>query len=303
MNTSKQNIAHFAAMLIMGLMLSSQGFAAESALPKKSEPQSQASKSVQAEVNKNTADTAAEKRKELIADAHTAIVETEKALQALEDKKTKEALEALAIATGKLELVLARNPKLELAPVNTEVVMFDLLTNRDTVKAVLKKAKSYLRDNEIQKARPLIANLASEIQYRTTNIPLLTYPAAIKAITPLIDAGKIDEAKAELQATLNTLVITTEIVPLPKVRAEEMLKEAQSLAEKKNRSKEESDKFARNIQGARDQLEMAELLGYGNKKDYKPMYEQLDEIANKTANGNSGANWFDKIKKQLSNLI
>ena len=70
MNTSKL-IAQFAAMLTMGLVLSSQGFALESALPKKSEPQSQVSKSVQVEVNKKTADAAAEKRKELIADAYS----------------------------------------------------------------------------------------------------------------------------------------------------------------------------------------------------------------------------------------
>ena len=57
------------------------------------------------------------------------------------------------------------------------------------------------------------------------------------------------------------------------------LKEAQSLAEKKDRSKEENDKIAKYVQSSREQLEMAELLGYGNRKDYKPMYEQLDEIA------------------------
>ena len=146
-------------------------------------------------------------------------------------------------------------------------------------------------------------NLASEIQFRTANIPLETYPAAIKAITPLIDAGKIDEAKAGLQATLNTVVITTNVVPLPKLRAEQLLKQAQSLAEKKDRSKDENDKIAKSIQGAREQLELAELLGYGKKTDYKPMYEQLDDITKKTADGKSGTGWFDKIRKQLSDLI
>ena len=302
MNTFKFKMPSV-AMLTVGLILSAQGFAADSALPKQPAAQPQASQSVQPEVNKKTADVAAEKHKELIADAQTAIAETEKALQALKENKHKEALEALAIATGKLELVLVRNPKLVLAPVNTEVVTLDLLASRDTVKAVLKEAKEYLSDGEIQKARPLISNLASEIQYRTTNIPLATYPAAIKAITPLIDAGKIDEAKAGLQDILNTLVITTDVVPLPKLRAERMLKEAQALAEKKDRSKEENAKIAKSIQGAREQLQMAELLGYGNKKDYKPMYQQLDEIAKKSADGKSGAGWFDTIKKQLSDLI
>ena len=302
MDTSKRKIIS-ATTLAIGLMLSAKGIAAESALPKKPEVQPQASQSVQPDVNKKANDAIEEKRKILIADAQTAIAEAEKALQALNNNKNNEALEALAIATGKLELVLARNPKLALAPVRSEVVMHDLLANKDTVKAVFKQAKEYLSDGEVQKARPLISVLASEIQLRTTNIPLETYPAAIKAITPLIDAGKIDEAKARLQATLNTLVVTNEAIPLPKLRAEHMLKAAQTLAEKKGRSKDDNDKLTTNLQGAREQLELAELLGYGTKQDYKPMYAQLDEIAKKSAAGKDGLDWFDKIKKQIASLI
>ena len=302
MNTFKL-IVPSAAMLAIGLMLSAQGVAADSALPKKPEAQPQVTQSVQPEINKKADEIAAEKRTHVMSDAQSAIAETEKALQALKENKKKEALDALAIATGKLELVLARNPKLALAPINTEVVTHDLLANRDTVKAVLTTAKDYLKVGEIQKARPLVGELASEIQFRTANIPLETFPTAIKAITPLIDAGKIDEAKAGLQAMLNTIVITTEVTPLPKLRAEQLLKSAQTLAEKKDCSKEESDKLAKYFQGTREQLEMAELLGYGTKKDFKPMYEQLDQMAKKSADGKSGTGWFEKIKKQLTDWI
>jgi hypothetical protein len=54
---------------------------------------------------------------------------------------------------------------------------------------------------------------------------------------------------------------------------------------------------------ARTQLEMAELLGYGNKDVYKPMHEQLDEIEQKTKGGKGGKGWFDKIKQQISELL
>ena len=56
-------------------------------------------------------------------------------------------------------------------------------------------------------------------------------PPAIKPITPLIDAGKIDEARTQLQAALATLVITTDVIALPKLRAQSLLKEAQTLTE------------------------------------------------------------------------
>lgn len=313
-----QNIARFNAiqtlkflnkpavqlLLSAGLVLSASGFAADPVLPGKPQAQSEASKAVQPQVDKKTADAAAEKRKKMLADATAAIAETKKALKALEDKKNDEALKALAVVTGKLELILARDPKLGLAPVETEVVTYDLFANPDTIKEVVGQAKKHLLAGEIQKARPLIATLASETQFRTVNIPLATYPAAIKAITPLIDAGKIDEAKAKLQASLNTLVITTdEVTPLPKLRAENLLKEAQTLTEKKDRSKEDNEKLVNDLKSARQQLQIAELLGYGTKKDYKQLYEQLDEIWKKSADGKSGTGWFDTIKKQLAELL
>lgn len=287
-----------------GLGLAIPSFAAESALPTKPQAQSEATQSVQSKVDKQTVDAGVEKRKKLIADATAALAETHKALKALENKKNAEALKALAEVTGKLDLIVARDPKLAQAPVDVEIVTYDLLTNLDTIKEVIKDAKAYLNDGEIQKARPLVANLASEIQFRTIYIPLASYPAAIKAIAPLIDAGKIDEAKAGLQAALNTLVVTTDdVIPLPKLRAEQLLKQAQDLAEKKDRSKEENDKLANTLQGAREQLQMAELLGYGKKKDYKPMYEQISEIETKSAGGKSGTGWFDKVKQQLTDLF
>jgi len=78
---------------------------------------------------------------------------------------------------------------------------------------------------------------ASETVVTVANIPLATYPAAIKDAVRSIDANKIDEAKATLQAALNTQVLTETIIPLPVVYAGESLKEAETLAEKTDRTK------------------------------------------------------------------
>ena len=303
-HTLRHSLLCVSVMSLGGLTMSAPSFAADSALPPKPQAQSEASQSVQPKVDKQTADAAAEKRKKLFADATAALAETQKALKALESKNNDAALKALAEVTGKLDLIVARDPKLAQTPVATEVVTYDLLGNLDTIKSVIKEAKGYLNDGEIQKARPLVANLASEIQYRTFHIPLATYPAAIKAIAPLIDAGKIEEAKAGLQAALNTLVVTTDdVIPLPKLRAEHLLKQAQDLAEKKDRSKEENEKLTNNLLAAREQLQLAELLGYGKHKEYKPLYEQISEIEEKSAGGKSGTGWFDKLKRNLSDFF
>jgi len=289
---------------LVGLPISALSFAAETALPAKPQEQSSTTQSVQPKVDKGTADVASEKRKKLFADATIALAETKKALKALENKKKDEALKALAEVTGKLDIIVARDSKLAMTPVDTEVVTYDVLSDLDTIKAIIKEAKAHLNNGEIQKARPLIANLASETQFRTINIPLATYPSAIKAIVPLIDAGRIDEAKAGPQTALSTLVITTdEVTPLPKVRADHLLKKAQELTEKKDRGKEENEELSKHLQAAREQLQLAELLGYGKKDDYTAMYEQISEIEKQSAGGKSGTGWFDKLKQQLDHLF
>ncbi|HEX8609906.1 MAG TPA: YfdX family protein [Telluria sp.] len=297
---SQHRTALRSSTLAAGLLIPFYIHAANQMPPPKAEPQSPASQSVQPQVDKRAADAAQQKQRALMAEAQSAIAETEKALKALDEKRTRDALTALASATGTLELILARSPRLALAPVRTEVVTHDLLAKNDTVKDAVKEVRDRLRDGDVQQARRLMDALASEIEFRTLNIPLESYPAAIKAVTPLIDAGKTEEAKTALRTMLNTLVVTTEIVPLPKLRAEEQIKAAQTLAEKANRSKEENDKLAQHIAAAREQLQIAESLGYGDKKDYKPMYQQIEELQKKTAGGKSGVGWFDRIRQQLA---
>lgn len=293
-----------AAAFGLALAVSPAVFADDTALPAEPQEKSAATESVQPQVNQQSAETAEERRNEIIAEATTALAETKKAVKALDEKNTEEALAALEETTGKLELILAREPSLALAPVDVEVVTYDLLASLDTVKAMIHDAENLLEDGNVQKARPLVANLASEIVFRTTSIPLATYPDAIKAITPLIDAGKLDEAKAELQTALNTLVVTTDdVIPLPTLRADWLLNKAEALAENKERTEKENETMADLLAEARTQLKMAELLGYGSKKSFQPMYEQLDQIEVKFAGGKGGKGWFDKIKDQLSDLI
>jgi len=136
-----------------------------------------------------------------------------------------------------------------------------------------------------------------------TNIPLATYPAAIKKAAKLIDEEKMDEAKKELQLALNTLVVTDTIIPLPVVAAEKSLNEAETLAEKGDRSKKENKRLAGLLKDARTELEFARVLGYGSKKDLKNLYKQLDQIEDKTKGGKSGTGFFDKIKGYLKDTV
>ena len=243
---------------------------------------------------------AQEERAKIIEEAVQALVQTRKAIIALDKKDKEAALSALERVIGKLEIILAQDPKLALAPVDVVSYALDVHADVASVKKAVEQSIKLLKDGRVQDARAIVSNLASELVIEITNIPLATYPAAIKAVVPLVQAGKFEQAKQALIAALNTLVITRHIIPLPVLRAEHLLAAADKLAEKKGRSKEEQKQLEDLLEAARKELQFAEVLGYGKKEDFKPFYAAIDEIAKKVAGGKHGKGFFDALMKALA---
>jgi YfdX protein len=259
--------------------------------------------SVRAKADPQTQKETEDKRKALMADATSAIQETQAALKTLDEGKTSQAIAALERATGKLDLILARDPRLELAPAGVSVTTYDVQGGLDAVKQVRKEAEELMDAGRLQEARRLIKNLASETVISVSNIPLATYPDAIKRAVKLIDEKKPDDAKRVLQAALNTQVVIDTVIPLPVVKAEEFLKTAEALAQKKDRTKDDNDRLKTSFDRANEQLQFAQALGYGTKKDFDKMCQQLAEIRDKAADNQSGTGWFAKIKVSISELL
>jgi YfdX protein len=244
-----------------------------------------------------------EKRKALLADATSAIQETQSALKYLDEGKNKEALAALERATGKLDIILARDPALTLAPAGVTVLTIDLQGGIDVVKALRRQIQDLMDAGRFQEARRLMGSLASETVVSVRNIPLATYPAAIKDAVKLIDENKTNEAKSALQNALNTQVVTETVIPLPVVNAQTSLKAAETLAEKKDRSSDDNTRLKASLDNARSQLERAQELGYGKKSDFDKFYQQLKEIEQKTADNKYGIGFFAKIKASITDFM
>ena len=278
---------------------SSQPTAAQQPQAQKPEQKSGETNSVEPQVQSEIEKMEAQKRASLLKDAQAALEETRNALAALDRGDKSAALAALERATGKLDVVLARDPHLALAPVGVTTSVIDLYATPDTVKRVIGDAKDDLSRNRVQEARALVSNLASEADTHLIEMPLATYPGATKAVARLIDAGKLDEAKAALEEALNTLVIETYVVPLPQVRAEAVLQRAEQLATKSNRTQDDNQKVQNLLNATRTEIQLAEALGYGTKDDYKPLYAQLDDIQKKAESGQPGKNVFDKFEQSL----
>ena len=241
----------------------------------------QVEESVTAETDSQFAD----KRTALIQEAVDALDETNAAIAAIEKGDTDAAIAALALATGKLETVVAREPDLALAPVRVDHITYDVLGSVEAVRELGKQIEDLVADGRFQEARPLLSGFASEVVIRTTSLPLATYPDAILAATALLDDGKTDEAMTVLNAALSTQVVTETVIALPPLRAVAMIEKAKALlnddgkAANDKAATEDADLTAADyVEAARQELKIAEALGYGRESDFEDLHEALDEL-------------------------
>ena len=117
-----------------------------------------ATNSAAAKPDQQTQSQTEDKRKTLMADATSAIQETQTALKQLDDGNTKEALAALERATGKLDVILALDPTLALAPAGVGVVTYDVQGGLDAVNKARKQVENFMDAGQLQEARRLLKN-------------------------------------------------------------------------------------------------------------------------------------------------
>lgn len=259
-------------------------------------------KATKAETSKRSAQKTTDKRKEIVSEAVSTLRETQDALKLLDEGKSKDALAAVERATGKLEIVLARDPKVSLVPIDVRVVTNDIYGSLDAIKKAKLSAHTALNQGRVQDARNILSGLVSETVISTSNIPLATYPSALKKAAKFIDENKISEAKSVLQTALDTLVVTDVVVPLPVVRARINLERAEELSQKKNRTDKENKELSELVATADMQIKYAQELGYGQKADFDSFHKQIEEVKRKTAGGKSGLNIFDQIKTYMESM-
>ncbi|MFS0514962.1 YfdX family protein [Nostoc sp. UIC 10607] len=211
-------------------------------------------------------------------DAIAALKETRNAINAIDQGNTQEALQALERATGKLDILLARYPELALVPVSTQITIIDLAPRDfDLIEPIRDEAKRAVNEEDFPTGRALLHNLVSEIRTSTVNLPLETYPDAMKESARLLHQGRTDEARAVMQLALSTLVVTEQSRPIPLINALTELAAAMALAaqgqDQQNQDQQNRDQVLRLLEDARTQLKLARELGYARRD---PEYKELD---------------------------
>lgn len=237
----------------------------------------------------------------LVSEAQEAVQETQKAIASIEQGNKQDALKALESATGKLDLVLARQPELGFVPLESKVDIISLApSDLDEVKKIRKQVKQAIRNDELVKARALLDNLASELRITTVNLPLATYPVAMEEAAQLLDRDEFEQAEGILQTALSTLFVAEKQSPIPVIKTQALIDEADSLIKVDGHEEIVQSLLAE----ARNELKLAEELGYGDRdREYALLDEQIKEIKKQITAGDRAEIAFSNLKDKLGGFF
>ncbi len=234
-------------------------------------------------------------KQELNDKAIKAVADTYTVVELLNQKKPKEALDLLKKVIGEMEVILAANENVSLIPINSYTVVVDTALGPEEVLKTITEVTKKLTQGDVQGARILLDTLQSEIDIVIENLPLATYPDAMKLASKYIIDGKVEEAKSVLQIALNSMVVKKIIIPIPLVRASDLIEEASKI------SKTHKEQALKYLDEAKRQLKLAKVLGYGNEdqKIYRDLQARIDSIKKEIEGKNEAAKMFEELIKRL----
>jgi murein L,D-transpeptidase YcbB/YkuD len=229
-------------------------------------------------------------------EAIAAIQQTERALTAIAEGRIEEALAAIEQATGKINILLSRNPATALIPVNVQVNVIDTAPQSISDIVLLRDAAdAALEINDLPAARTLLDSLRSEIRVRSYNLPLATYPVALQRAARLLDQKNTGEAGTVLLIALNTLAVIDQVTPLPLLLAREAVNQAQATNDK--------DVAQKLLEAADDQLVRLMELGYTpDNSEYSALRDEIKNLRKQLKGNEDTTSLFSRIKEKLASL-
>jgi hypothetical protein len=237
--------------------------------------------------------------KSLDQDAIAAIAKTQVAIDAIASNKTDKALQAIEQATGKINVLLARNPASAFIPVSVHVEVIDAAPHDSKIiKALAQQVSTTVAAKDYPAARVVLDALTSEIRVRTYSLSLAAYPDALKEAVRLLDQKKNDDASNVLLTALNTLLVVDRVTPLPLVLAREALNAAQA--------KSQNDKAAAQtlVQTAKSEIERAKELGYAAQApEYAALSADISSLEKQLKGKSDASSVFAKLEDKLSGFL
>lgn len=227
--------------------------------------------------------------------------QVQKAVEYLQaEGKEKQALAALEKAVGQFDTITAARPELSLVPIQSDVVVSELVTTPTLVKRNTQLAIDLLKDNKVIAARALLAPMQDDMIATSIYLPMATYPEAIKLATKALVDGKKEESLAIIAQALTTFVVKESVIPLGLIRAQVLIKEASKLDKEQDKAK-----IKTLLNRAEDELEIARLLGYTDDEGlaYEDIRDQINALQKEIEGKNVVEKMYEKLASSFKKLI
>ncbi len=259
-----------------------------------------ASSATKAESNKAVSEAKAkivkeQKEVKIVKEAVEAVALTNKVLSELDKGNKDQAIKDLEKAIGKLEVVLSAPNAPALIPIDSAIEVVDFPGSLQDIKTALISAKALLAENRVQEARRILDTLRSEIVLKVVNLPLASYPAALKLAAKFLHENRIDEAKNVLNQALATFVEVDVVTPIPLLQAIHLVEVA------KDAAKKDKQKALDMLKSAKMALKKAQLLGYTSDADttYKMLEDEIEKVEKEVRGKNSAEKLFEDLIQKL----
>jgi hypothetical protein len=237
--------------------------------------------------------------KSLDKEAIAAIDETNKAVEAIAANKTDEARAAIERATGKINILVARNPTTALIPVSTEVEVIEAAPqDSKAIVQIADNASDAFHAKDYPAARVLLYGLTSELRVRTYNLPLASYPLALAQAARLLDQQKTQDANTILLTALNTLAVIDHVTPLPLLLARAAIDQA------RDQSQKDKSTAQALLETAKKQLQRSKDLGYaGEDPEYAALNSDISNLEKQIKGNGDATSVFAKLEDRFSTFL
>jgi hypothetical protein len=224
---------------------------------------------------------------------------TFQAVNLIESNKIDEAKKALKSADEGFSKILKAHPKMDLVPLEENMVVYTFNGSSTVIKQALDLSKKLIDEHKTQVAIDTISVLKDELDINIISLPMQLYPASTKTALQALNKGDKKAALSALAVGFSTLVHTKIVIPTPLLIAQDMIKDASKLDKTK---KEEAHKL---LDAAKEQLKRAYLLGYTSRhtKAYQELNNQIDAISKEIDGKNMVEKLYDKLKESFKSLI
>jgi hypothetical protein len=231
-------------------------------------------------------------------DAIAAVGLTAEAIKSIAENKKDDALASIERATGKINILIARNPASALIPVSVEVIVIDTApVDPKEIDQIVQRAADATKHRELPLARILLASLVSELRISTTSLPLATYPGALQQAAQLLDQGKNQDAGKVLLTAINTLVMVDHVIPLP-------LLLAQAAIDAANSQRQNKDVASTLLKTARNEATRSRLLGYlSSDSEYKGLDDEISSLESAINGKSDTSSMFSHLRDRISAFL